>query len=194
MVDVIFIDDNYLYQNFPLPKRMDRGALLSIIQLEQFTSIQDLLGTCLYEDIEAKVLAETLNSDEEGLFKLVKYTLAMYSAKAAISILRTETARTKNEEGKQDQYILDTISTTIDSKLSYINKRITNYILDNEAIKAIATADGCDNDLFDEEDTYQGSVFYPKDGITDQSCEDGGVTIVSDNQNQNQNQQGQGQG
>jgi len=176
MVDVIFIDDNYLYQNFPLPKRMDRGALLALIQLEQFTSIQDLLGTCLYEDIEAKVLAETLNVSEQGLFKLVKYTLAMYSAKAAISILRTATATTKAEEQKQDQYILDTISTTVDSKLSYINKRITNYILDNEAIKAIATADGCNNDLFDEEDTYQGDVFYPKDGVIYKSCEDGGVS------------------
>ena len=176
MVDVIFIDDNYLYQNFPLPKRMDRGALLSIIQLEQFTSIQDLLGTCLYEDLEAKVLAQTLSATEESLFKLVKYTLAMYSAKAAISILRTETARTKNEEGKQDQYILDTISDTVDSKLTYINKRITNFILDNDAIKDIATADGCDNDLFNEDDTYQGSVFFPKDGITDTTCEDGGVT------------------
>ena len=172
MVDVIFIDDNYLYQNFPLPKRMDRGALLALIQLEQFTSIQDLLGTCLYEDIEAKVLAETLNVSEQGLFKLVKYTLAMYSAKAAISILRTATATTKAEEQKQDQYILDTISTTVDSKLSYINKRITNYILDNEAIKAIATADGCNNDLFDEEDTYQGDVFYPQDGIIYKSFED----------------------
>jgi hypothetical protein len=159
-----------------LPKRMDRGALLALIQLEQYTSIQDLLGTCLYEDLEAKVLAQTLSATEESLFKLVKYTLAMYSAKAAISILRTETARTKNEEGKQDQYILDTISSTVDSKLSYINKRITNFILDNDAIKAIATADGCDNDLFNEDDTYQGSVFFPKDGITDQTCEDGGVT------------------
>jgi len=176
MVDVIFIDDNYLYQNFPLPKRLDRGALLALIQLEQFTSIQDLLGSCLYEDIEAKVLAETLNVSEQGLFKLVKYTLAMYSAKAAISILRTATATTKAEEQKQDQYILDTISTTVDSKLSYINKRITNYILDNAAIKAIATADGCDNDLFDEEDTYQGDVFYPQDGIIYKSCEDGGVS------------------
>jgi hypothetical protein len=155
---------------------MDRGALLALIQLEQFTSIQDLLGTCLYEDIEAKVLAETLNVSEQGLFKLVKYTLAMYSAKAAISILRTATATTKAEEQKQDQYILDTISTTVDSKLSYINKRITNYILDNAAIKAIATADGCNNDLFDEEDTYQGDVFYPQDGIIYKSCEDGGVS------------------
>jgi hypothetical protein len=154
---------------------MDRGALLALIQLEQFTSIQDLLGTCLYEDLEAKVLAETLDVAEQGLFKLVKYTLAMYSAKAAISILRTATATTKAEEQKQDQYILDTISTTVDSKLSYINKRITNYILDNAAIKAIATADGCDNDLFNEEDSYQGDVFYPQDGITNKTCEDGGV-------------------
>jgi hypothetical protein len=148
---------------------------LALIQLEQFTSIQDLLGTCLYEDLEAKVLAETLDVAEQGLFKLVKYTLAMYSAKAAISILRTATATTKAEEQKQDQYILDTISTTVDSKLSYINKRITNYILDNAAIKAIATADGCDNDLFNEEDSYQGDVFYPQDGITNKTCEDGGV-------------------
>ena len=176
MVDIIFIDDNYLYQNFPLPKRMDRGSLLAIIQLEQFTSIQDLLGSCLYENIESKVVAQTLNTSEQGLFKLVKYSLAMYSAKAAISILRTETARTKNEEKKQDQYILDTISSSIDSKLGYINKRISNYIIENPILKAIATADGCDNDLFDEDDTYQGSVFYPKDGITDSSCEDGGVT------------------
>jgi len=176
MVDVIFIDDNYLYQNFPLPKRMDRGALLSIIQLEQFTSIQDLLGTCLYENIEDKVKAQSLSTSEQGLFKLVKYSLAMFTAKAAISILRTETARTKAEEGKQDQYILDTISNTIDSKLGYINKRITNYILDNPILKAIATADGCDNDLFDEDDVYQGSVFFPKDGITERRCEDGGVS------------------
>ena len=176
MVDVIFIDDNYLYQNFPLPKRLDRGALLALIQLEQFTSIQDLLGTCLYEDIEAKVVAQTLDATEQGLFKLVKYTLAMYSAKAAISILRTETARTKNEEGKQDQYILDTISTTIESKLSYINKRITNYILDKPILKAVATADGCNNDLFDAEDTYQSDVFYPQDGVTNKSCEEGGVS------------------
>lgn len=176
MVDVIFIDDNYLYQNFPLPKRMDRGSLLAIIQLEQFTSIQDLLGSCLYENIEAKVVAQTLNTSEQGLFKLVKYSLAMYSAKAAISILRTETARTKNEETKQDQYILDTISSSIDSKLGYINKRIVNYIIENPILKAIATADGCDNDLFDENDTYQGSVFYPKNGLDDQDCD--GVTIT----------------
>ena len=177
MVDVIFIDDNYLYQNFPLPKRMDRGALLAIIQLEQYTSIQDLLGTCLYEDIETKVLAQTLNTDEQGLFKLVKYSLAMHSAKAAIAILRTETARTKKEEEKQDQYILDTISSTIESKSAYIDKRITKYILEHTDIKNTATADGCENDLFEENNSYQGSVYYPEDGKdNDTDCD--GVTVT----------------
>ena len=63
------------------------------------------------------------------------------------------------------------------SKVSYIRKRITNLILDNPLLKAIATADGCDNDLFDADDTYQGSVFYPQDGISNSEC-DGGVTYI----------------
>jgi len=172
MVDIIFIDDNYLYKNFPLPKRLDRGALLALIQLEQYTSIQDLLGSCLYEDLETKVLEKILDTDEQELFKLVKYCLAMYSAKAAISVLRSETARTKNEEGKSDQRSLDAISSTVESKITYINKRIVNYILGKTVIKAIATAEGCDNDLFEAEDVYQdASVFYPKSSTSDSECE-----------------------
>ena len=170
MVDIIFIDDNYLYKNFPLPNRFDRGALLALIQLEQYTSIQDLLGSCLYEDLETKVLAKTLDADEQELFKLVKYCLAMYSARAAISVLRSETARTKNEESRSDQRSLDAIASSIESKTSYINKRIVNYILDNPILKARATADGCDNDLFEAEDVYQdASVFYPN-SKTSEDC------------------------
>lgn len=154
---------------------MERSALLSIIQLEQFTSIQDLLGTCLYEDLNAKIDAETLSAEEEELYKLVKYSLAMHSAKAAVSILRTETARTKNEEKRQDQYVLDTIASTIDSKIAYIDRRVVEFILANQTIKDIAEADGCTNDLFEEDDTYNGSVFYPTDGLSGSDCE-GGVT------------------
>lgn len=177
MVNIIFIDDNYIYKNFPLPQRLDRGALLALIQLEQFTSIQDLLGTCLYEDLETKVIAETLDSDEEGLFKLVKYSLAMYSVKAAIAILRSETARTKNEETKSDQYALDAVSSTVQAKLSYINKRIVNYILEHDDIKDIATDDDCENDLFIEDDVYQGSVYYPRDGKEASDCDNLNVNL-----------------
>lgn len=172
MVKVIFIDDNYLYQNFPLPKRLDRAALLSLIQLEQYTSIQDLLGTCLYEHIEDGVDQQTLTVDEISLFKLIKYTLAMYSAKAAITLLRTQAANTKSEERLRDQYVIDALSTQIDSKVGYINQRIADFVKNTAAIKAIATADGCTGDLFNDLEVYNSSVYYPSTGLIDDNCED----------------------
>jgi hypothetical protein len=159
MVKVIFIDDNYIYQNYPLPNRMDRAALLSIITLEQVTSVQDLLGTTLYEDLEQKVYDEDLTETELGLFKLVKYSLCLYSVKAAATFLRSAVAKTKNEEKSTDSYSLDAIVSAIDSKIEYINKRVVNYIKGNATL--LATAQESGNDLFDENDVYNSSVFYP---------------------------------
>jgi len=159
MVKVIFIDDNYIYQNYPLPNRMDRAALLSIITLEQVTSVQDLLGTTLYEDLEQKVYDEDLTETELGLFKLVKYSLCLYSVMAAATFLRSAVAKTKNEEKSTDSYSLDAIVSAIDSKIEYINKRVVNYIKADAAL--LATAQESGNDLFDENDVYNSSVFYP---------------------------------
>ena len=172
MVNVIFIDDNYLYKNFPLPKRLDRAALLSIIQLEQYTSIQDLIGTCLYEHLEQQVLDQELTTDETQLFKLVKYALAMYAAKATIAIMRTGAANTKNEEGVQDQYIIDTLIAQIEGKANYINARIIEFVKDTTALKNIAEGDDCTSlDKWNEDDTYNSSVYYPEDGYADSACE-----------------------
>tara|TARA_R110000744_G_scaffold187473_1_gene306928 strand:- start:316 stop:834 length:519 start_codon:yes stop_codon:yes gene_type:complete len=172
MVNVIFIDDNYLYQNFPLPTRMERAALLSIIQLEQYTSLQDLLGTCLYEHMEQGVLDQTLTTDEQGLFKLMKYILAMYSAKASITMLRSQTSNTKREESVQNQYTLDALIENIDSKLGYISQRIADYVLADVALKAIVTATTCTGDLWNSEEVYNSAVYYPTTGIVDTKCEE----------------------
>jgi len=164
MVKVIFIDDNYIYQNYPLPSRLDRAALLSIITMEQVTSIQDLLGTALYEDLEQKVYDETVTETELGLFKLVKYSLCLYSVKAAATLLRTAIAKTKNEEKSIDSFSLDAIVGAIDSKIEYINKRVVNYIKANATLLALAKTST--NDFFNEDDTYNSSVFYPSAPIT----------------------------
>ena len=161
MVNVIFIDDNYLYQNFPLPKRMERAALLSIIQLEQYTSLQDLIGTCLYEHIEDGVLNQTLTTEEQELFKLLKYILAMYSAKATVTMLRSQAANTKREESVHDQYVLDTLVQNIEGKLGYIAKRISEYVENTTALKNIATADTCTGDLWNKQEVYNSAVYYP---------------------------------
>lgn len=172
MVEVIFIDDNFLYQNFPLPKRLDRASLLSIIQLEQFTSIQDLLGTCLYEHMESGVSNQTLTTDEISLFKLIKYSLAMYSAKATITMLRTQAANTKKEESVQDQYIIDALATQIEGKVSYINRRIADFVKATASLKAIIDNEDCSGDLFNEDEIYSSSVYYPYSAKINDECEE----------------------
>jgi hypothetical protein len=164
MVDILFIDDNYLYKNFPLPNKMDRANVLSIVQIEQFTTIQDVLGTCLYEYLEAGMLAQNLTATEQELMKLVKYCLAMHTAKAAITFTRTAAASHSNTDAQsQSQYTLDALSDSIISKAGYVQDRIIKFVKADADLLAIAQAEGCNNDLFNDEDSVglDGSVFYP---------------------------------
>jgi hypothetical protein len=170
IVSQLWIDDEYIYKNFPLPKRLDRGVVYSIVQMEQYTSIQDNLGTCLYEHLSDEVEAQTLDATEQELFKLVQYSLSLYSANGIISFLRTQFGATRIEERQLEQSSLDAIANGLDAKIAYVNKRIQDFIKNNAAIYAIATDAGCKGDLFSEEETYQGSVFYPADGKIDTDC------------------------
>jgi len=160
MVDTIFINDEYVYKTYPLPQRLDKGTLYPIISLEQVTSIQDLLGTALYEHLYTKVTNQTLTTDEQELFKLVQLSLALYSVRSSVTFLRSATAKTKNEEQKSDQTSLDSIISAVDSKISYVDKRVVNFIKSKPAILTIAQSS--DDDKFVETDTYNGSpIFYP---------------------------------
>lgn len=160
MVDTIFINDEYVYKTYPLPQRLDKGALYPIISLEQVTSIQDLLGSALYEHLYTKVTNQTLTTDEAKLFKLVQLSLALYSVRSSVTFLRSATSKTKNEEQKSDQISLDSIISAVDSKISYVDKRVVNFIKSKPTILTIAQSS--DNDKFVEEDTYNGSpIFYP---------------------------------
>lgn len=165
MVDILFIDDNYLYKNAPLPNKMDRANVLSVIQIEQFTTIQDVLGTCLYEHLEAAMLGQSLTTDEEELMKLVKYLLALHTARALIIFTRTAAASHSNTDAQQhSQLTLDALTDSYSAKASYVADRLINYVKGHADILAIATADGCDDDKFNDEDEVGfdgGSVFYP---------------------------------
>ena len=151
-----------------MPKRLDRANLLSIISLEQLTSIQDLLGSSLYDDLEQKVYDENLTEIELGLFKLVKYSLCLYSVRTTIALIRTGVGKTKNEESSLDNSSLDSLTNAIDPKIEYINKRIVNYIKSDATL--LAKAQESNNDLFIEDDTYNSSVFYPSNSVTG-TCE-----------------------
>jgi translation initiation factor 2B subunit (eIF-2B alpha/beta/delta family) len=149
---------------------LEKGTLYPIISLEQVTSIQDLLGSALYEHLYTKVTNQTLTTDEAKLFKLVQLSLSLYSVRSAVTFLRSATSKTKNEEQKSDQISLDSIISAVDSKISYVDKRVVNFIKSKPTILTIAQSS--DNDKFVEEDTYNGSpIFYP-DFIIEGECQE----------------------
>lgn len=165
MVRVLFIDDNFLYKNVPLPVKMDRANVLSVIQIEQFTTLQDMLGSCLYEHLETAMYDQTLTADEQELMKLIKYALALHTAKALIIFTRTAAASHTNLDAQsQNQYTLDALSDSMAAKAKYVQDRIVYFVKNHTDIYDIATADGCDDDLFNDTDdgSYDGgSVYYP---------------------------------
>jgi hypothetical protein len=160
MVDTIFINDEYIYKTFPLPQRLDKSTLYPLVALEQTTSIQDLLGSSLYQHIYDAAGDQTLTTLEQEFFKLVQFTLCLYTVRSAVTFLRSATLKTKTEEQKSDQVSLDAIVSAVDSKISYMEKRVVNFIKDNQSLLDIAIVS--DNDKFVETDTYNGSsIFYP---------------------------------
>jgi hypothetical protein len=160
MVTVLFINDGYIYEHFPLPQRIDSRAMHALIMLEQSTSIQDLLGTSLYDYLTDAVEGESLaEGSEENLFKQVQYILCLYSVRSAYNFLRSNAMYNKSEESNANQYTLDALTDSIDSKIEYFKKRIIEFIKADSALKA--TAEESDNDVFSDEDVYNGSVFYP---------------------------------
>ena len=160
MVTVLFINDGYIYENFPLPQRIDSRAMHSLIMLEQSTSIQDLLGTSLYNYITSAVESESLSEgSEQNLFKQVQYILCLYSVRSAYNFLRSNVMYNKSEETKSNQFTLDALTESIDAKIEYFKKRIIEFIKADTDLYAIAI-EGTD-DIFSEEDVYNGSVFYP---------------------------------
>lgn len=165
MVQIIWIDDAYLYKNFPLPKRMDRANVLSVVQMEQFTTIQDMIGSCLYEHLDDAMLNKTLTADEEDLMKLIKYALAMHTARSMIVFMRSAASSHTNKEADvAQQYVLDAITSSIEAKARYIQDRIAYFIKNDTTIYGIATADGCDNDLFNDTSSGAdgaGGIYYP---------------------------------
>lgn len=170
MVKVIFIDDQYIYKHFPLPKRLDRASLFSMITMEQATSIRDLLGDALYDDIELKVEQENLSPTEGSLFQMVQYILCLYTVRSASTFMRSAVMKTRNEEARADQYVLDALAQGIDSKIEYFKTRIIKYIKNDEVLYEMALTSG-QSDLFNAEDEYTGStVFYPKNPF-DKTCE-----------------------
>lgn len=163
LIKTVWIDDDYFNSNFPLPSNIERKNLSSTIKMSQSTRLYDLLGSCLYEDLEAKIIAQTLTADEQELVDMCKQLLVYYTATELIEFVRSEKGLTSTEEGR------DPLSQSASNKASYWELRIVRFIKSVQAIYDLATADGCtDFDAFNEEQSNAASgMYYPRTGSVD---------------------------
>jgi len=170
VIRTLWIDDSYFDENFPLPSNIERRNMLSTIKISQSTSLTDLLGLCLYENIEQKIIDGTLDADETELVEMCKQVLVYYTAIELIEFVRSEKGLTTEEGGR------DPLAQSASEKSIYWEIRIARFIKNTEALYLIATADGCESeDKFNEEQTGSSSgVYYPSGNLNESGdCEHG---------------------
>lgn len=172
LINALFIDDDFFYDHFPLPENVERKNLLMTIKSAQSIRLVDLVGTCLYDDIEAKFIAETLSSTEQTLVEMMRMVLVYYTAHEMLELVRSERSLNKGEENR------DPLAQNAIEKARYWEMRIVRYIKQDDGTGGLyetATADGCDDfDKFNEDITDSGSgVYYPADPMTDGDCSTG---------------------
>lgn len=168
MISLLFIDDVYLAENFPIPSAIERKNILTTIKIAQLDVI-DLLGKCLYDHLEAQIDAEALTADEEELYELCKMYLVFLTAKQLMEFVAIERT-VSNSEDTADRMIK-----SAEDRAGYIKMRIQRLIKNTNSLLTITQADGCsDNDAFNDEGTTTSTgIYYPRNSSTSSDCEDG---------------------
>jgi hypothetical protein len=164
MIKVLFIDDAFLAEQYPVPSNIERKNILTTIKIAQIDLI-DLLGKCLYDRLEEGLQAEDLTADEAILYDYCKMYLVFATAKQLLEFVSIE--RTLSKEIDVDRTIQ-----SADDRLGYMKDRIQRFINKTKALKDITNGVGCyDEDGYNDGDSLSSSsgIYYP-DYTTDEDC------------------------
>lgn len=164
MIKALFIDDAYLASQYPLPTSIERKNILTTIKIAQIDLI-DLLGKCLYDHIEAKLIAETLDADETTLYEYCKMYLVFATAKQLLEFVSIE-------RGIADDKDTNRTIQSAEDRLGYMRDRVQRFINKTVALRDIAEAEGCyEEDAYNDGGSLASSsgIFYPDYNSTD--CE-----------------------
>ena len=169
MISLLFIDDVFLSENFPLPSNIERKNILTTIKIAQM-DVVDLLGKCLYDHLEAQIDAEALTADEEELYELCKMYLVFATAKQLMEFVAVERTLSTSED------TANRMIKSAEDRAGYIKMRIQKFVNKTVTLYDITQADGCtDEDAYNEEGTTTSTgIYYPRNSYTGgNSCDDG---------------------
>ena len=120
-----FISETYLKDNSPLNKNIDMTELYPFARTAEDIHIQQILGTNLYNDLIAKVIADPTVSaypNELALLKLIRSAMVWLIIYDAIPFLGTKIRNI----GIVQQYDANNIDTAARADVSYLRKEVKN--------------------------------------------------------------------
>jgi hypothetical protein len=97
-----WINNSFLKSVTPLSNNIDVNEISSHIETAQLINIREILGKLLYDDLNTKILANTLDSQETELYDILKYAIAYRASEIAIPFLSIK-LRSKGAVRLQDE-------------------------------------------------------------------------------------------
>lgn len=137
MARAIFISEQWLKDNTPMPSNMDVQKIYPFYFTAQDTYIRDMLGDSLYNRLSNAILIKTFTTEEAALLKLVRPCLAYYTILESLPFISTEiknigvvrTADDKQTSGSN--YEVNKIENKTRDKAEYYAERIKKYLCNN---------------------------------------------------------------
>jgi hypothetical protein len=139
MAIALFISRNDIIKNTPLQGAIDADALLPFVNTAQVKYLKNLLGTVLYEYLQAQIFANTVSSlsayYQDLLDDYIKNTLIWYSAVeyipfSSVQFKSNGAIKQKSEQGEapvksEVDYLLNKALNNAD----YYALRLQNYLI-----------------------------------------------------------------
>ena len=170
----LFISEEFVKNGSPVDENVDMKKINPVIWQCQTQYIQSVLGSVLYNDLVAKVIAGTLAGDD---LKLVDEYIAdalMYWVMYEVQIpllfnFRNKSTATNNSDYSQPigTKELSRIENRFKDKAEFFSERITNYLCANTALYPLYMTATSSDDVIPEiakptVSVFLGDTYKPK--------------------------------
>ena len=139
MATALFINRNDIIKTTPLQGAIDADALLPFLATAQVKYIKNLLGTVLYEYLQAQIVAGTVSSlssyYQDLLDDYVKNSLIWYSAVeyipfSSVQFKSNGAVKQKSEQGEAPSKTeIDYLKQIAQTNADYYALRLQNYLI-----------------------------------------------------------------
>lgn len=130
-----WINNSFLKSVTPLSNNIDINEVSNHIETAQLINVREILGKLLYDDMNTKILNNTLSTKELELYDILKYAIAYRSAEIGIPFLaiklRSKGAVRLQDETSQPASLeeLKYLRHELKNKAEYFEQRSKDFLL-----------------------------------------------------------------